>query len=320
MYRSDRDNTLIAELYSGSVRGELLLETPVTKANIERFIKKYFSVLVSSNTSPDPDQIERLRVYAKEFLDNWTPRLQQIIKAAGGNPDIFAYTSISQLNDIIANSQTSKTDEKKAYKKAGDTNIPVIKETDTYIAYQPLNWEASRKYFGETRISLLDGETKKGATWCTSASTPKHFNEYVVKNRNRLLYFIRKKDDKLFAARSMRTDLPGAVDKSFNIWLKKVGSTMKRIERITGSKGYAEAKKLKDKWQIRRFDYEISTYLRDLQPPRNYETRNQKNGHVFGLLNLFGELEPRNENIADYINFVAFVVFNKELNYEIPSN
>jgi hypothetical protein len=118
----------------------------------------------------------------------------------------------------------------------------------------------------------------------------------------------------------MRTDLPGAVDKSFNIWLKKVGSTMKRIERITGSKGYAEAKKLKDKWQIRRFDYEISTYLRDLQPPRNYETRNQKNGHVFGLLNLFGELEPRNENIADYINFVAFVVFNKELNYEIPSN
>ena len=199
-YSPSKENKLIYEAYE-----QLLLETPPTNANIEKFIRRYYTdPKTMEPVTPDNEAEYAHSVpFAIRYLNNWTPRLQQIIKAAGGNPDIFSYKDIYDLNDIINNAH-SKTDRKKSYKKA--TGMPLVLETDKFLAFKPDTWEASRKYFGfPSRLSLLDGQSKKGATWCTAASVeangPKFFDNYVNQNGNRLLYFIRKSDDALFAYR-----------------------------------------------------------------------------------------------------------------------
>lgn len=199
-YSPSKESKLIYETYE-----QLLLETPPTNINIERFIRRYYTdPRTGEPVTPDNEaEYEHSVPFAIRYLNNWTPRLQQIIKAAGGNPDIFSYKDIYALNDIINNAH-SKTDRKKSYKKA--TGMPLVLETDKFLAFKPDTWEASRKYFGfPSRLSLLDGQSKKGATWCTTASVeangPKFFDNYVRQNGNRLLYFIRKSDDELFAYR-----------------------------------------------------------------------------------------------------------------------
>lgn len=309
----------------------LLLETPATAANIERFIKKYFSGL-----SPQNLQYNVAANYAKEFLEKWTPRLQQIIKAAGGNPDVFAYSSVEELEEVIANSQTSKTEEKKAFKAATDANIPLVQETDKYLVYQPLTWEASRKYFGINRESLLDGTKKKGAKWCTAAAEDKtHFNDYVVKAKDRLLYFIRKRDDKLFAARSSSiankefqyaSDRP---EKRYQGWLKTVELVLKAVKKTESSKEYtqamAAAKKARaikniddlsfvDYDAIHNFDKlqrQIYTVLLRLEPAQIRECRDQQNKKIWRLYDLYTELNKKPPTIEEYIAFIKFVVFGK---------
>ena len=326
-----KDDQLLAETYSGMAGVSLLLETPATKANIERFIKKYLGGM-----SPQHHQYNIAVDFATDFLNEWTPRLQQIVKAAGGNPDIFAYSTIGELEDVVRNSQTSKTDEKKAYKAASDANIPLVQETDKYLVYQPLTWEASRKYFGINRESLLDGTKKKGATWCTSAAEdPDMFNDYVVKAKDRLLYFIRKRDDKLFAARSSSiankefqyaSDKP---EKRYQGWLKTVELVLKAVKKIESSKEYtqvmAAAKKARaikneddlsfeDYDAIHKFDklqrHRYETFLR-LEPAQIRECRDQQNKKIWRLYDLYTELNKKPPTIEEYIAFIGFVVFGK---------
>ena len=297
-----KDDQLLAEMYSGMAGGSLLLETPATKANIERFIKKYLGGL-----SPQNLQYNIAVDFATDFLNDWTPRLQQIIKAAGGNPDIFAYSTLGELEDVVRSSQVSKTEQKKAFKAATDTNIPLIFETDKYAVYQPRTWEASRKYFGINRESLLDGTKKKGAKWCTSAAeNPKHFNDYVIKRQDRLLYFIRKKDDKLFAARSRKT-----TDDHYQKWLIKLPGIQKKIDDIANSAGYAAAKKMKDKFEFEQYNRQMRAWAREMESRELLETRNQQNQQVWRLSDLLEELTKKTITIPEYIAFIKFVVFGK---------
>ena len=328
-YKLRKDEQLLAELYSGMAGASLLLETPATAANIDRFIKKYFNNSIFNPPGLTGDRAAMQRAAnehgAKNFLDQWTPRLQQIIKAAGGNPDIFAYSSLAELQKIIANSQTSKTDEKKAYKAASDANMPLIQETDKYLVYQPLTWEASRKYFGINRISLLDGTQKEGSKWCTAAAEdPKHFNKYVVKNKDRLLYFIRKKDDKLFAARSA-----AASEAKYNNWLNLVELVTKSVKKTESSKEYiqamaaakkARAKKNEDDLSFEDYDAihefdklqrHIYTAFLRLEPALNRECRDQQNRNVWELYDLYTELNNQPPSLEEYIAFIKFVVYNK---------
>lgn len=316
-----KDDQLLAEMYSDMAGGSLLLETPITKANIERFIKKY----LGGGTSPQNLQDDAHIDFATIFLNDWTPRLQQIVKAAGGNPDIFAYSTIGELHDVIVNSETSKTDQKKAYKAASDANIPLVFETDKYAVYQPKTWEASRKYFGAPiRTSLLDGEQKKGATWCTSATDNTHFNDYVNKKGDRLLYFIRKKDDKLFAARS-----GAATEARYNGWLKTVELVRKSVKKTESSKEYTEtmaaakkARAIKNDDDLSFEDYDaihnfnklqryIYTVFLRLEPALNRECRDQQNRKVWRLYDLYTELNKKPPTLEEYIAFIKFVVFGK---------
>ena len=321
-YRQFKDDMLLAEMYF-----TLLLETPATAANIERFIKKYLTYPNIPTLTGDRAAMERAanEHTAKEFLDKWTTRLQQIVKAAGGNPDIFAYSRLVDLQNAIENSQTSKTDEKKAYKAATDANIPLVLETDKYLVFQPLTWEASRKYFGINRISLLDGEQKKGATWCTSAAEDNtYFNDYVVKAKDRLLYFIRKKDDKLFAARSSVAN-----EVRYNGWLKTVGLVQKAVKKIESSEEYtqtmaaakkARAIKNEDDLSFEYFDaihkfdklqrHMYETFLR-LEPAQIRECRDQQNKKIWRLYDLYTELNKKTPTLEEYIAFIKFVVFGK---------
>lgn len=315
-----KDDQLLAEMYSGMAGGALLLETPATAANIEKFMKKYFSW-----ASPDNTQINNLRNHAKETLEVWTPRLQQVIKAAGGNPDIFAYPSLTELEQVIANSQVSKTDQKKAYKTATDADMPLVLETDKYLVYQPKTWEASRKYFGINRISLLDGTQKKGAKWCTSAAeSPEHFNDYVVKRGDRLLYFIRKKDDRLFAARSRKT-----TDQNYGVWLRNIQPILKKITNMTSGDEYTQLQAKVKKARSKKYDetlngadysaiYEYEKIQRDvrklfmeLQPDAILELRAQKNESMWRTLTLLEVLNNRPPNLEEYLAFIRFVVYNK---------
>ena len=305
-----KDDQLLAEMYSGMAGGSLLLETPATKANIERFIKKYLSVppFTASQSSPDPTDTRALNRVAmeraanehtaKEFLDKWTTRLQQIIKAAGGNPDIFAYSTMEELEDVVRSSQVSRTEQKKAFKAATDTNIPLIFETDKYAVYQPRTWEASRKYFGINRESLLDGTKKKGATWCTSAAeNPKHFNDYVIKRQDRLLYFIRKKDDVLFAARCKKT-----TDTHYQRWLSsRLPHSQEKIADIANSVEHAAAEEMRA-W---------AREMEESEPAQLLEVRNQQNKRMWRLSDLLEKLTGKTISIPEYIAFIKLVIFEK---------
>jgi len=223
-YQAIQDDRLMVEAYE-----QLLLETPVTKSNIKRFIEKYYAYIITAQfnirkklyesqmskfkarpetPAPAPFEETKIReeIYAsllpetQRYLETWTSRLQQIVQANGGNPDIFSYENLDALNATITNVQISKTEAKKAYKKVEGINI--IQETPELLICQPESWEASRKYFGPKRISLLDGTVKNGTRWCTASSEPKHFKEYVTEDKDRLIYIVRKQDDVLFAVRS----------------------------------------------------------------------------------------------------------------------
>ena len=222
---------------------KLLLEMPVTAANIERMLKKYFAAELEQYihirreahnfqlnqfkkrkerglwvpdhwNEPFDEQyaLQEARASyaqrAKEDLESWTPKIQQVLRSIGDNPNIFAYDNRVQMHMARDNARLSNTDRKKAYKAAVPENIEMLWDTPEYTAYTPKTWEASRKYFGENRVSLLDGVSKRGSNWCTAASKPDHFEEKVTTNKDRLIYFIRKKDDVLFAARSKRLSGP----------------------------------------------------------------------------------------------------------------
>lgn len=247
-YKQRQDDRLIAETYA------LLIETPATESNVKKFIDKYYTANLQQDyeeavaryeeeAALDPrgrlalDQVRqeiydeiynRYKELAAADLKAWTPRLQQIITASGGKPDIFGYPNIQAVYDAIRSAQTSKTNTKKAYKRAGDANV--IFENKKLLVVQPRTWEESRKYFGVRRTSLLTGtEGIEGSHWCTAASNKKHFKEYVQDHGNRLLYIVTKPGDQLYAIRCLGSQhLEGTPEGSaaefrsqFFAWLKQ---------------------------------------------------------------------------------------------------
>jgi len=314
-----KDDALIAESYYVQGQSRLLLETPATEANIARFVKKYLDQLVP-RLSP-----ETYRSYATDFLNQWTPRVQQIIKAAGGNPDVFGYSGLVDLMQARDSTVLSKTNVKKSYKQAAD--VPIIYETHEYVVYQPHTWEASRKFFGETRVSLLDGQVKRGSHWCTAASEPLHFNRHVLKDHDRLLYFARKSDDALFAARFknlIRSDNPWThsitSDEIYEKWYEEKSSydipdLLYIIEKLRALP-YGD-NHLSQQFFLKQRVQEI---MRHMAPEEFvYECRDETNG-IITLEELYrGLVEIKitsSENIAlyaeKYISFVSFVVFGKK--------
>lgn len=123
-YQARQDCNLLAELYSASVRGELLLETPATEANIERFFKKYLTRevqigLASAREMHIPpfgpggpfDEEAALRKVKGNYrqtvidtLNSWTNGVQQVIKSNGGNPDIFGYPDAKAVKAALESS------------------------------------------------------------------------------------------------------------------------------------------------------------------------------------------------------------------------
>ena len=318
-FRRSKDDMLLGEMYSA-----LLLETPITHANLERFIKKYYLDPESGEpVTPEHNlrEYERCIPFARRYLNDWTPRLQQVVKAAGGNPDIFGYKDLYDIIDVITNAQLSKTEQKKSYKKA--TGMPLVLETDKYLVFQPENWEASRKYFGAPkRVSLLDKQLKDGAKWCTAASTeaggPRYFNEYVNTNKDRLLYFIRKSDDVLFAYRGHSKDEAWLSERFkgfiFTLQDRFVYDYIKMYHMLPDDPQGLTNKQFffREAWRgIVDGAAKIASNL-------VREIRTQSNAAHSGLMDLYADLNGDRtiyrdfmQCAEDYLKFVAFVVYGK---------
>ena len=318
-YKRSKDDMLLGEMYS-----TLLLETPITNANLERFIKKYYLDPESGEpVTPEHNlrEYESCIPFAKRYLNDWTPRLQQVVKAAGGNPDIFGYKDLYDIIDVITNAQLSKTEQKKSYKKA--TGMPLVLETDKYLVFQPETWEASRKYFGAPkRVSLLDKQLKDGAKWCTAASTqaqgPKFFNDYVNTNKDRLLYFIRKSDDVLFAYRGHSND-EAWLDRRYKGFIftlqdRYVYDYIKMYHMLPDDPQGLTNKQF--------FFHETWRGIVDgaakLASNIVREIRTQSNAAHSGLMDLYADLNGDRtiyrdfmQCAEDYLKFVAFVVYGK---------
>lgn len=318
-YKRSKDDMLLGEMYSA-----LLLETPTTHANLERFIKKYYLDPESGEPVTPEHNLREYEIcipYARRYLNNWTPRLQQVVKAAGGNPDIFGYKDIHDLNDVITNAQLSKTEQKKSYKKA--TGMPLVLETDKYLVFQPENWEASRKYFGAPkRVSLLDKQLKDGARWCTAASGeaqgPKFFNDYVNTNKDRLLYFIRKSDDVLFAYRGQSKDEEWLNQRFIGfIWSlqdRYVYDYITMYHMLPDDPQGLTNKQFffREAWRG------IVDGAAKLASNLVREIRTQSNAARSGLMDLYADLNGNRaiyqdfmQCAEDYLKFVAFVVYGK---------
>lgn len=310
-FRRSKDDMLLAEMYY-----TLLLETPATDANIQRFIRKYFSsvyqrVIKNGNI----DEITQCFERAKYFLELWTPKLQQTIKSAGGNSDVFSYPNIATLQRAINNAQISKTDVKKAYKHADLDDLPLIIETNNYNAYLPLTWEVSRKYFGIQRVSMLDGTLKKGSTWCTAASNKEMFEEYTTEWKQRLIYFVRKKDDKLFAVRC-KSPTTVAAAKRYERWVREIDRHLKKIEQIKSRSKYTADMNAGDKLKARAWQASIDKVLTDLGLDLyrllTLEIKNQNNKEMPNLWKLLETLNSKKPTLEEYISFVNLVIFNKK--------
>jgi hypothetical protein len=346
-HQAVQDNILLAETYT-----HLLLEMPVTKANIDKMLKQYFArnmeeyiavrrdahnfqhrqfqkrVERGLEVPPHWDEpfdesgareaaaavfVDRVKVY----LRDWTPKVQQVLRSSGGNPDIFGYPNIDAMLAAKDNASLSNTDRKKAYKSALPENIEQLWETEEYIAYNPKTWEASRKYFGIERISLLDGKSKKGSHWCTAASEPHKFREYVEDKHEKLTYFIRKKDDMLFAARIKNLSYTGGKqrpDKVVRDWTisswKLVEDMFKAYVGDYKSPGTPSSRRLVENFVnfIKSLDYSSS----DRWPL--LECRDQGNGKI-DIFQMYMSLTSNNnrtpiEIIDGCINFIKRVVYN----------
>jgi len=341
-YQAVKDDALLAEMYE-----QLLLETPATAANINKFINKYlprdleYGVnmyrdghemverqneqrrkrgLPANEAVPFDEEgarnrvMENLRQLAKQELAKWTPAIQQTIQASGGIADIFGYPDKEAMQAAREAASISKTTAKKAYKKV--EGMQAIYETDDYIVYKPETWEASRKYFGISRVSLLDGKVKEGSKWCTAASTPGKFNEYVIKNKTRLLYIITKKDmlkykaDTLWAVRSM--DLSNG---SMTVFRQFQQEFLHWINDTGGSGDY------EDYGDISAYDQVVVDALHDVETDtlrdKDYghpliEVRDQKNND-FWLSDLVSVFFQNMKNVKDVkkkiIPFIGLVVF-----------
>jgi len=317
-YKQRQDDQLLAEMYN-----TLLLETPATNANIERFMHQYFDVPKNEN---DVDAavdyyafIVNLKAKAINYLLNWTPRVQQIIKAAGSNPDIFGYPDISALDRVIATAQISKTAVKKAYKKV--EGMEKIHETDQFVFFKPESWEASRKYFGmPMRVSLLDGKLKPGAAWCTSSSDPTLFTAYVEKHKNRLIYIIHKPDDALWAVRS-KTIEENESNTIFNHFTQELLQYITYME-VNGP-GDDESE-YEDYGNISAYDQLVVDAINDIEidvlRDKEYnhpliEVRDQQNNNytLSGMISkYFINIKDEKDVINRILPFIGLVVFGKK--------
>jgi len=346
-YQSLKDNALLAESYYDNVHARLLLETPATAANINKFIKKYLPRdleyginvyrdghemverqneqrrkrgLPANEPAPFDKEdahnrvMENLRQLAKQELAKWTPAIQQTIQASGGIADIFGYPDKEAMKAAHESASISKTTAKKAYRKV--EGMQAIYETDDYIVYKPETWEASRKYFGISRVSLLDGKVKEGSKWCTAASTSKHFKEYVIDNKDRLLYIITKTDklrraDSLWAVRSRTLD-PELTANVFSQFQKEY------LQWINDTGGIGDYEDFGD---ISAYDQVVVDALHDIEmdllKDNQYfhpliEVRDQKNNDYW-LSDMVSIFFKNMKNVEDVkkkiIPFIGLVVF-----------
>ena len=182
-------------------------------------------------------------------------------------------------------------------------------DTPEYTAYAPKTWEASRKYFGENRVSLLDGVSKRGSNWCTAASKPDHFEEKVTTNKDRLIYFIRKKDDVLFAARSKR--LSGSPMNNFMRFVDMFKAYMGDWKSV----GSPSSRNAMQNFTIMTTSL-ASGYIAKSQWPL-YECRNQPNKEINILELYLGVTEGSDSNsneaiIEGCVEFIKKVVYGVE--------
>lgn len=327
--KAAQDDLLLAEMYE-----QLLLETPATEANIERFLKKYFSREIAigletkrENHKPpigpggpfdEKAALKRVKVsyipVTIRTLKQWTPGVQQVIKNNGGNPDIFGYPDYNAVKAAIE-AAVSKTSQKKSYKLSDTKNIPLILETSLFNAYLPKTWEASRKYFGVQRISLLDGEQKEGSNWCTASSDAKFFEKFVNEENNRLIYYIRKSDDVLFAYRGQGIGPSGEwLENQFKnfIWMlqdRYVYDNIKAWRMLPENHPnklffYSQA------WNSIRVVVQYSSNL-------IYEIRDQSNKRINSLEEFYIELHNITQQFdlvkhaEEYLKFIAFTVYGQ---------
>jgi len=312
-YQAIQDDRLMVEAYE-----QLLLETPATNANIERFLKKYYKLTPTSTPRPGGHNYQSLVPFATDFLNDWTPRVQQIIKASGGNPDIFGYPNPEALLAALESAQISKTDIKKSYKKV--KGMEKIHETDQFVFFKPQNWEASRKYFGmPKRVSLLDGKLKPGAPWCTSSSDPKFFTAYVEKHKNRLIYIIHKPDDALWAVRS-KTIEENKSNTIFNHFTQELLQYITYME-VNGSEDGTE---YEDYGDISAYDQLVVDAINDIEidvlRDIDYsmpliEVRDQQNNNytLTGMISkYFINIKDEKDVIDRILPFIGLVVFGKK--------
>ena len=179
-----------------------------------------------------------------EYMQRWTA-CEALLRGMNRGADIFSFNDrmgvVTALNWAEEEKQRREMDkEAKVNAVKYDIKKDIIHQDDTIIAVTPSSYEISRYYFGApTRISILDGERKEGATWCT-ASTDRRFFENYTKKLKYLIYFIRKKDDQLFAlagtrmSQGKRDNLIKQIknDLTHEKFVRDVYNKLKREERI----------------------------------------------------------------------------------------
>ncbi len=124
--------------------------------------------------------------------------------------DIFSFKTLPQLNTALIEirQKIEKKKEDNEYRRYIKNNNSVIKqftiyEDNTALVIRPPSHIFSRIFFGAPyRRSVLDKQLKPGTKWCTSAANSRHFNDYVIRDKQNLIYIIYKGRDTLFALRT----------------------------------------------------------------------------------------------------------------------
>lgn len=157
---------------------------------------------------PDFDQrlfffVVRFYKLSIDYMERWTA-CEDIIRGMNRGADIFSFNDRLSVHRALNFAEEEKQRremerEVKANAAKYDIKKDIVYQDDTIIAVKPSSYHISRLYFGApTRTSILDGKKKEGATWCTASTDEKFFRKHTT-GLNYLIYFIRKKDDQLFA-------------------------------------------------------------------------------------------------------------------------
>lgn len=241
---------------------------------------------------PDFDQrlfffVVRFYKLSIDYMERWTA-CEDIIRGMGRDADIFSFNDRLSVHRALNFAEEEKQRremerEVKANAAKYDIKKDIVYQDDTIIAVKPSSYHISRLYFGApTRTSILDGKKKEGATWCTASTDGSFFENYTKKLRY-LIYFIRKKDDQLFAlagtraSQGKRDTLVKQIKNSLTHekFVRDVYSQLKREERT----GTLQSSQFLIMDMLQAFiDYQIAPYMH-IQPGYD-ELRDQNNDMI----------------------------------------